>query len=652
VVDQKKSSARYAPFVFCLLVSARFLSAQIPAGPIPQSPAPNTPPYTHPEPDLLDLLRSVGQHFSSVRQYQPISMEDPESIADLLDQHGDIRISKKQAISLALRNNLDIASARLLLPLAQTDIRRAAAGQLLREVPTSNNAGPSSAAGPLPTATASGFEGITSSQPGILSDLTVQLAGSPIPRLDPVFYATGSFAQDNLPQANSILTGTSFLESKTQQIQAGVQKGFLLGTFLDASVSSLRLSQNAPNNSINPAVTADVEVRLTQPLLQGFGRRVNSRVIHIAKINEKISDYTLRDQVTLTVTQVLQLYTDLVTFREQLRLSQASLDRSRLLLRDNKKRLDLGLISQDDFVESQVFVDAEEQMAEDAETEIEQQEAILKSVLTRRGLKQPTILAARIFPVDSFQLPVDDPETESVDSVANRAVTQRLEVARSGLQTEISKLSLLGTRDAVRPTLNVYADLKMNGLAGRYNPLGSANFPQPPPSFIGGYGQAFAQVGAATYLNYELGFQLNVPLTNAAARADNDRAEIAMQQQGMQTQQLENAIRLQAIKTALALRQAHRQYLASAKTRELRQKAFDTNQQMLDLGTATINQLISAQRQLDLAERQEVSAGNGYARALINYDSVLNETLSKNQIVIDEPSPSSAPTLTKAGDAR
>jgi len=156
-------------------------------------------------------------------------------------------------------------------------------------------------------------------------------------------------------------------------------------------------------------------------------------------------------------------------------------------------------------------------------------------------------------------------------------------------------------------------------------------------SFLGGYAEAFSQIGKGAYPDYEFGFQLNVPLANTAARADNDRAELGLQQQRIQTQQLINAVRLQATKSAFALEQARRQYLAGVKNHKLRQQTLDLERKMFDLGTAAMGQLLNAQHELDLAELQESTARNTYARALINLDSVLNETLDRNHIVIDDP---------------
>ena len=220
--------------------------------------------------------------------------------------------------------------------------------------------------------------------------------------------------------------------------------------------------------------------------------------------------------------------------------------------------------------------------------------------------------------------------------VADYAVRRRLEVARSALEIESSQQTLLGTSNAVKPTLNIYASVQTNGLAGRTNPYALPGAIPTQQTFVGGYGQAFAQISRATYPDYEFGFQLNVPLTNVAARADNDRAQLNFQQQRIRTQQLINAVRLQATKSALALEQARRQYATSVKLRKLRNDTLELEGKMFDLGTAAIGQMLNAQHELQLAELQESTARNTYTRALINIDSVLNQTLERHHIIIED----------------
>ena len=106
---------------------------------------------------------------------------------------GNIYLSLRDAIALALENNLDIENARFNLPQAESNLLRASAGQSSTNVSNSISGGPSSASsGVLAGANGFGAGGSSSSasgtQTGVLSGLNVQLAGSAIPALDPAFF--------------------------------------------------------------------------------------------------------------------------------------------------------------------------------------------------------------------------------------------------------------------------------------------------------------------------------------------------------------------------------------------------------------------------------------------------------------------------------
>ena len=79
-----------------------------------------------------------------VHRVAPISFEDSTRINRLI-RAGNIYLSLRDAIALALENNLDIEIARLQPKSHLANLQRAQAGQLLRSVSTNISSGPNSA---------------------------------------------------------------------------------------------------------------------------------------------------------------------------------------------------------------------------------------------------------------------------------------------------------------------------------------------------------------------------------------------------------------------------------------------------------------------------------------------------------------------------
>ena len=79
--------------------------------------------------------------------------------------------------------------------------------------------------------------------------------------------------------------------------------------------ASTHFTLNSQVFSLNPYTSGDLDLQITQNLLQGFGRAVNGRNIRVQKNNLKVTDLQFKQQVITTVSAVLNLYWDLVSFQ-------------------------------------------------------------------------------------------------------------------------------------------------------------------------------------------------------------------------------------------------------------------------------------------------------------------------------------------------
>src|SRR5438874_2814598 len=306
---------------------------------------------------------------------------------------GRIYLSLRDAIALALENNLDIEVSRLGPKLSDVNLQRASAGQLLRNVNNSVSQGPSSASlGVLAGANSLGSTGggSGSGTGGVLSGLNVQLAGSAIPNLDPTFFLNSQFQHQTQPLTSTFTTGTNFLVTSYKNANFGVQQGFLTGTSVSLGMgNTLGLRQNSPNSDFNPVNQGSLSFSITQNLLNGFGLAVNNRAIRIAKNQRHISDLTFKQQVIATVNNVVGLYWDLVNFNDSLKVKQQTLELNNRLYADNKRRAELGALAEIDIIQAEAEMKSSQQDVVTAETQVLQQEMILKSVLTRSGFSNP-----------------------------------------------------------------------------------------------------------------------------------------------------------------------------------------------------------------------------------------------------------------------
>ena len=563
---------------------------------------------------------------------------------DSLIRAGNIYLSLQDAIDLALENNLDIEYHRYDRKQAETDQLRASAGQLLRFQSSTIRAGFSSASSGVLGAVNSlgnlgGIGSSTTGQTGILSGFTIQAAGSNIPNLEPLFFASFQQSHRTNPLTSDLTTGTNYLVSSARTLSYGVQKSFLSGTVVSLDWFQQSLSQNAPANDFNPSLTSNAELFVRQPLLQGFGWATNKRTITIAKNNLSVSDLNFKEQVMSTVKNVVDLYWDLVTFDENVKAKRAALEIAQKFYEDNKRRLALGVIAPIDLVQSEASMQTAQVDLRGANTQVLQQEMILKNALTRTGADSMALIEARIIPTDAIVLPATEAIRPIQDMIAD-ALVSRPELKEARINLENARVNMTGVKNAMLPGLDVFVDLQNSALAGQVNtvPIPPGFAPRGPidPYFLGGYGKVLGQVFGRNFPNYSVGFNLNVPLRNSSARADMVKNQLDLRQAEINQHQQENAIKLSVLNAWIALEQAREAYNTALAARKLQQEAADGEQRRYERGNSTVQSVVQLQRDLVNAQASEVTALNAYVRARTNLDLVLGRILEVHNVDLQE----------------
>jgi len=607
----------------------------------------------------ITLPNRPGFFNGFVNPYRPhavpeISFADSPRIEKLV-RAGNIYLSLRDAIALALENNLDIETARLQPKLSISNLQRAYAGQLLRNVSTSIASGPSSASlGVLAGANAlgtTGGGGGGSSNQGVLSGLNVQLAGSAIPNLDPTLFVQGQFNHQTQILTSTVVTGTTSLVTQYKTLVYGIQQGYWTGTQVALYTSSvLGYNQNAPNNLFNPYDSASLGLQISQNLLNGFGLAVNKRALNQAKNNLKVSDLTFKQQVIATVSNVVNLYWDLVSFNDELKVKKQTMELDSKLYEDNKRRADLGAIAPIDIIQAEAEMKAAQQDVVTQESQVLQQEMILKSVLTRSGLDNSVIAMAHIVPTDHIEVPTQEAVIPVQDLVAE-ALRNRPEIEQNQISLENARLSMLGTKNNLLPTLTATASFSNAGQAGQVNSIPQAirdpvsgqilGYRQLTPAdvngfFLGGYGSALKQVFSRNFPNYSVGFTLNIPIRNRANQADLITDEINYRQSQIQDRQLRNNIKLNVLNAYTALREARAAYDTAVEARRLQDQTLAGNRRKYELGTATILDVVIAQRDATTRQLQEVDTRDQLQRARTNLQQVLGRVLETFSVSLDE----------------
>jgi len=560
---------------------------------------------------------------------------------EALMRAGNLYLSLQDAIALALENNLDIAIQRYGPQLADAAIQLAQAGGFARGVSTNVTAGPASAsvssAGTTPGATqVAGAASSTATSSAVGGSVLAQ-SGPPIPSLDPTLTGVLNWGHITTPQTSAFVTGSNELIQRQNLGNFGISKGFLTGTIVSLGLNNTNTTSNSPRSDFNPATTSSLGLSFTQHLLQGFGPSINSRQIRIAKNNREVSDLTLKLQVETTVAAVMELYWDLVSFRDAVQVARDALTASQQLLENNRKQVEVGTLASIEVVRAEAEIASREQTLNAAQTRVLQQETILKTALSRTGVANPALAAAHIIPTDRINVPPAEPITPIQDLTA-QAIASRPELAQSRIQLHNQELTIRGSRNALLPTLDLVANASNGALAGEPNPLPA--LPGSPHSntafFIGGYGTVLSQLFARNFPNYSVGLSLNIPIRNRAAQAQVATDQLTYRQQQLVLQRLENQVRVDVQNAQIGVSNARAQLAAAQKAQVLQQQTLDAEQKKLQLGASTTYNVILAERDLVTSQSNTVAAEAAYAKARVELDRATGQILYNHNISMAE----------------
>jgi outer membrane protein len=341
----------------------------------------------------------TGHWYQTMFRYTAPEVTSPpltnSSRIDALIRAGNLYLSLQDAIALAVENNLDIDVQRYNPRIADMDLMRAKGGGTLRGIQLDVNETPLSVTTigtPLVTSPASGTISTSSSVvtnvplvdpvTGLVTNLAVTgefpySAGPPIPTYDPALTGSLQWQQENTPETSALSTGNNVLSGHNIGGTLGLQQGFSPGTQIGLNMNATDSNLNDLRNFYNPYTMSSLGLTITQPLLRGFGIRMNRRFIRIAKNDRKISDLVFSQQVISTVSGIINLYYDLVSLNEDVAVKRETLQEAQRLEIDNRNQVEAGTLAPIELVRAQAQVATARQDLSSSEGYVLQQELLL-----------------------------------------------------------------------------------------------------------------------------------------------------------------------------------------------------------------------------------------------------------------------------------
>jgi outer membrane protein TolC len=646
-VSQAGFGIQKAIAVLCatgLLASTTLAQANpaLPSAPAPpQQPPPQTiaqqvqaaaqpQPVTYPGPFHIELPHS----HNPLAPYMPstvpeLNLQNSQRLYDLI-QDGKLRISLRDAIALALENNLTLASFRYNFPIARADLLRTKAGGTANGVNTS-----------VVSTTASGFaasggggsaaSNATSGNGGLVT--TTLGAGAAVPPFDPLLIFSGYVQHTVTPETNLSQVGVELYKVNNIEVQSQYQQYFPLGTYLQVNYTGFRAANNSPYSAVNPELSSNFTLYLQQPLLYGFGLASNERFIHIAKRNLQTTDLAFQQQVIATVTDIENLYWDLVNAYQDVQVKTRSLEYANQTLTDDQKQLELQNIPALQVMKDQSAVASSEGDLTIAKATLRHNELLIKNDLTRTD--DPSIDEIPVIPLD-LQGGPDPNESKSITQLIDEAMKNRPEVAIFRNAAEVQRQSLKDINSELLPQLYLYGYYGGTGAAGPKNPDCTLSVENCATSLPTDFSSMFVNTFNYSAPQYEVGVNLVINLRNRQVKADQFRAVLAYRQSQIAQEQQQKTLRFDIRDTQFALVQAQARVAAAQKARDLAQNTFDIAKKEQDVGAISRYDTLVMEQSLAVAESAFFTAQTAYEKAKADIDRATGTTLDRTGVSVDD----------------
>jgi outer membrane protein TolC len=436
-----------------------------------------------------------------------------------------------------------------------------------------------------------------------------------------VFLPTlNSGIQRNVQQAppSSIFLGTdgTRTDSWSGNVGLGQQLPWGGGSY-SIGWNSLRTNATTSLSNFNPAVTAQVQAVVSQPLLRDFKIDALRAQVTTAQRNEQIADIGLQELGVNVVAGAKRAYWGLVLAKAAVAVQQQAVDLSLELERNNRARVDVGQSPPLDLVSARAEVAQRQELLIVARTLVRQAEDQLRLLIL--DPKRPDYWMVRLDTADT--IPPIGPEPD-VDSAVRNALGLRTDLQRTRRQIENAETNLALSRNATLPDLRLQATYQTSGLGGT-EVLRTGGFPG---TVVGqdftAYGDVLRQLFVADYPTWTVGFSFSYPLGRSVEQANYARAGLEREQTVERLRSSELKVVREVRQAAMQLEQNRQRIETTRLAREFSEQRLDAEQKRYDVGMSTNFNVIQAQRDLAVARNAELSAQLDYQLTLITFETV------------------------------
>jgi outer membrane protein TolC len=452
---------------------------------------------------------------------------------------------------------------------------------------------------------------------------------------DPRAVASFSTSRATTP-STSVLEGATTLKTLSQPLAMSVTQTLPEGMNYTVSWGGAKSTSNTSFNSYNPALSSNLAIQFSQPLLQNRGAYVNRLNLMTARSRLKISEFGLKGQMLNLISAAESAYWDVVSARESLKVAEGARDVSAEFLKLSEKQLELGALSPLDIYNPQQQLATNEVLVAQARFTLVQREDALRKQISAD--LDPEIRKLPLVLTDLAEMPLESINYDNEQSI-QLAVQNRPDLKQAVQTLDVDDLGIQTSRNALLPNLALTGNYTVNGRGGvfltRTNVFDpSGNAASVLTSLPGGITDALGQMFGFGFSSYQLGLRLTLPIRSRAASADMADAVVRKKQDTLAVRTTQQTIRLDILNAITNVESSKESVKLAKVARDFAQKALDAENKKYELGTELSQNVLLAQNALAQSESTVVTNQIALRKNLLNLLVKIGTLLDERSIVI------------------
>ncbi len=433
--------------------------------------------------------------------------------------------------------------------------------------------------------------------------------------------------QERANQVSSAFASPSKARNRDHVWDLSLNQKVITGGDYEINFNNNRNKTNSNFAGLNPQYSSELLFSATQPLLKNFGIDNNKRNIYIAKNDLDISDFDFESKVIDTITDVENVYWELVFSIEDLNVKKKSLKRAQDLEKRVRAQVKVGTVAPLDILQAQSEVASREELLLQAEDLIQDNEDNLKNILNI-GFDSPAG-QQKVLPLDK---PMIQPEKDiELDEAINKSLVNRPDYLARKTQLANENILVKYSENQVYPTLDLFGSLGLNGISGKAVSITSGSV-QGTSSFGGGYDETLSTLGSRDYYEWQVGLQMSYPLGNRSAKSRLTASRLQVAQTLLDIKDLEKKIVVEVREAVRQIKTEAKRIQATSLARKLAERKLDAEEKKFEVGLSTSFNVLEFQEDLVEEQSNEIRALIDYRKSRIRLRQVMATTLDEHDI--------------------